>query len=294
MRKVSAFIQLSRPHFLLGGVLLFAVGSFSGGRGEVDVSRYVIAQIMVTASQITAHYVNEYADVDADRHVTNRTFFSGGSGILTAAIFDPVLARHAAVVSSAIAVSAAAIVATFSVSAAVLGLATLVISWVYSMPPMRLLGTGFGEFATTMVVAVAVPLIGWLVQSGPQTASLLWSIAVLFPVHFAMILAFEIPDLETDAAAGKRVLAVRIGRRWTIRVMAVCALAAAVLASIAGLVGAIAATTAWGALGGGVPALIAAVGLRRNHYPVVTAAAVATLVVVGIALLANTVLLAGS
>jgi 1,4-dihydroxy-2-naphthoate octaprenyltransferase len=285
MRTVSAFIQLSRPHFLLGGLLLFAVGAFSGG--EVDGTRYVIAQIMVTAAQITAHYVNEYADVEVDRHVTNRTFFSGGSGVLTADIFDPLVARHAAVVTSAITVSVAAIVATFSVPAAVLGLVTLVISWLYSMPPVRLLGTGLGEVATSLVVAAAVPLIGSLAQGGPQSASLCWSVAVLVPIHLAMMLAFEIPDLETDAAAGKRVLAVRIGRPRTIRLMALLAITAATIAAVAGLTGAIAASASWGILVGGVPSLIAAEGLRRNNYPILTGAAVATLAVVSIALLAG-------
>jgi 1,4-dihydroxy-2-naphthoate octaprenyltransferase len=261
------------------------VGAFSGG--EVDWTRYLVAQIMVTAAQITAHYVNEYADVEVDLHVTNRTFFSGGSGVLTADIFDPLVARHAAVVSSAIAVSAAAIVATFSVPAAVLGLVTLAISWAYSMPPVRLLGTGLGELATTLVVAVAVPLIGSLAQDGPQSASLGWSIAVLVPIHLAMMLAFEIPDLETDAAAGKRVLAVRIGRRRTIRFMALLAITAGTIAALAGLIGAIAAPAAWGVLVGGFPLLIAAEGLRKRNYPVLTAAAVATLVVAGIALLAG-------
>ena len=285
MRTVSAFIRLSRPHFLLGGVLLFAVGAFSGD--QVDAIRYVIAQIMVTAAQITAHYVNEYADVEVDSFVTNRTFFSGGSGVLRADILEPLVARHAAMFSSAIAVTAAAIVATSSLPAAVLGLATLSVSWAYSMPPVRLLDTGFGELATTLVVAGAVPLIGSLAQATAPPASLWWSLAVLVPIHFAMMLAFEIPDLETDAAAGKRVLAVRIGRRNAIRFIAFLVIAAGIAAAVAGLTGAIAALAAWGVLAAAIPALVAAEGLRRSNYHVLTAAAVATLVAAGVALLAG-------
>ena len=285
MRTVTAFIRLSRPHFLLGGVLLFAVGAFSGGK--VDATRYLIAQIMVTAAQITAHYVNEYADVEVDVHVTNRTFFSGGSGVLTAQVFEPIVARRAALVTSAIAVGAAAVVATYSIPAAALGLASLAISWAYSMPPLRLLDTGLGEIATTLVVAAALPLIGSLAQSGSLPASLWWSIAILVPIHFAMMLAFEIPDLDTDAKVGKRVLAVRVGRPSTIRLMALLVIAAGTVAAVAGLVGAIAPLSAWGVSAGLVPVWIAAQGLRRNNYPVLTAAAVAALVVVGIALLAG-------
>lgn len=283
MRTILAFIRLSRPHFLLGGVLLFAVGAFSGGK--INVTRYVIAQIMVTAAQITAHYVNEYADVEADSFVTNRTFFSGGSGVLTAEVFEPIVARQAALVSSAVAVGAAAVLATNSLPAAVLGLASLAVSWAYSMPPVRLLDTGLGELATTLVVAGAVPLIGSLAQGGSTPASLWWSIAILVPIHFAMMLAFEIPDLETDAAAGKRVLAVRIGQPSTIWFMGISLLATGAIATVAGLTGAIEALAAWGVLAAAVPALMGGEGLRKNNNPVLTGAAVATLVVAGAALL---------
>ena len=283
MRSVWAFIRLSRPHFLLGGILLFAVGGFSGD--GIDTTRYVVAQIMVSAAQITAHYVNEYADIEVDRLVTNRTFFSGGSGVLTAGTFEPIVARRAAIVSSAIAVIAAGVVSTYSAPAAALGLAALAISWAYSMPPVRLLDTGLGEVATTLVVAAVVPVIGSLAQGGSQPKELWWSIAVLTPIHFAMMLAFEIPDLDTDAAAGKRVLAVRIGRRHTTRVMAASVIVAGAIAATAGLVGGLAAPAAWGVLAGAVPASVAAIGLKRNNFSMLTAAAVATLAVVALAIL---------
>lgn len=37
----------------------------------------------------------------------------------------------------------------------------------------------------------------------------------LFSVHMAMVLAFELPDLDADNASGKTVLAVRIGGTTT-------------------------------------------------------------------------------
>ena len=274
---LSAFVRLSRPHFLAGGFLLFAMGAkMAPGAG---IGRYLTAQLMVTSAQLTAHYVNEYADVAADRLVARRTLFSGGSGVLPDRLLDPRVGLSAGRISSLLAIAAATAVATYSPAAAALGLAALAVSWGYSMPPFRLLGTGWGELATSLVVAFLVPIIGSLSQGGILTASLYWAVAILVPVHVMMMLAFEMPDLATDAAAGKRVLAVRIGRDKTILLMvgllAISALVAAVGWMSAGLTG--------GAIGGiclaAIPGVATVVLARQDRPGALTTAAVVTLVI---------------
>ena len=240
---------------------------------------------MVTAAQLTAHFLNEYADRFVDVGITNRTVFSGGSGVLLDGRVEPRLALRAGQVTSTVTIIAALAVWTFSPAAAALGLAALCISWIYSMPPIRLLGTGWGEAATTAVVIGAVPLIGATAQGGTPTSTLWISMAVLFPVHFATMLVFEIPDLESDRAAGKRVLAVRIGRRSTEVLIGLAFLAgAAVLAA-----GVLVASLGWAAIFSFVavvPGWLAVRAVRSDRYSLATVGAVATLVftIVGLTL----------
>lgn len=275
MSRLWAFIRLSRPHFLVGGFLLFAVGA--AGAERLRAERYVAAQLMVSAVQITAHYVNEYADVAADRLVVNRTLFSGGSGVLGAGLLHRSVAMRAATVSSVVALGAAVAVATYSLPAAAIGFSALVVSWSYSMPPLRLVGSGWGEVGATLVVAGAVPLVGSLAQGGTPGAAVWWSMAVLMPVHLAMVLSFELPDVDSDAAAGKRVLAVRLGRPHTGRLIRLSLAAAAVMAGAAGVGGGLPAPAALATLAGVVPATVTVLALKRNRYFVLTAAAVVTL-----------------
>jgi 1,4-dihydroxy-2-naphthoate octaprenyltransferase len=213
---------------------MYAVGAAAAGID--DPVGYLVGQLAVTASQLTAHYVNEYADVAADRLVTNRTWFSGGSGVLVDGSVDRRIAIRAAAVTSVVSVAAAAALAVTSVAAAAIVTATLAVSWAYSMPPVRLLSTGWGELVTSLVVTVAVPLVGALSQGATIDGGLPWAVAALFCIHTSMILAFELPDVDTDAAAGKRVLAVRLGPAWThrlIRSLLLVALAIVALGSIA-------------------------------------------------------------
>ncbi len=193
---------------------MYGVGVVGGG--GTTVARYLLGQLMVTAAQLTAHYVNEYSDVEPDKLVHHRTFFSGGSGVLSTGGHSPATALRAARVSSAVAVLAALAVWLISPLAAVLGLISLLVSWIYSIPPIRLLSTGWGELATSLVVTVLVPLIGVSMTKMSPGSELVWAMAVLLPVHMAMMLVFEIPDAETDRVAGKTVLLVRLGEKLSL------------------------------------------------------------------------------
>lgn len=273
--SLSAFLKLSRPHFLAGGVLAYALGAATSPSVQVD--RYLAGQLMVTAAQLTAHFLNEYADRFVDIGITNRTAFSGGSGVLLTGRIAPRLALRAGQVTSMVTIIMAIVVGAFSPTAAALGLFALCISWLYSMPPIRLLGTGWGEAATTAVVIGCVPLIGAMSQGSGPSSTLWISIVVLFPVHFATMLVFEIPDIESDRAAAKRVLAVRIGRRATeVLIGLAFLLSAAVLA--AGVNSGRLDRNALLANVAIVPGWLTLRGMRSDRYSLATASAVATLV----------------
>lgn len=271
------FVKLSRPHFLVGGVLTFALGAATSP--SIQVGRYLVAQLMVSSAQLTAHFLNEFADRFVDAGITNRTAFSGGSGVLGTGRIKARVALLAGQFTSLVAVTCAVVVWRFSPLAALLGLGALVVSWAYSMPPVRLLGTGWGELATTAVVVGVVPLIGASSQGSVFSPALYLSIAILTPIHFAMMLAFEIPDIASDGAAGKRVVAVRLGRART-EVIIVAALTLAGFGLLIGvLAGAIGREATW-AFGAIVPAWVAIVSVRENRFGFGTLGAVATLGVV--------------
>ena len=258
--------------------MLFALGSAAAG--AISWLDYALGQAMVSSMQITAHYVNEYADRDVDRAVDRRTLFSGGSGVLVSGDLRPKVALWAAWISSTAGVILAMVVAVVSPLAATVGLVTLVVSWGYSMPPIRLLATGWGELATSLAVVVAVPVIGWAVQQAPANTALWWALGILLPVHLAMMLTFELPDLESDAAAGKRVLGVRLGEARSRRLIAIMLAVAAVIAMIGVATGGIAAGAGWTILAGLLPALILLRTVRSRNHAASTLSAVSTLVVV--------------
>lgn len=142
------------------------------------------------------------------------------------------------------------------------------------MPPVRLLGTGWGELATSIVVVIAVPAIGAEIQ-GSLTTGLWWAMAALLPIHLGMMLAFELPDLESDRAADKLVLAVRLERRATKALIVSLLLAGFVVAAVAALWHG--PSMRWMLLG--VPmAALTVVAMSRHRHGLLTAGAVGALV----------------
>lgn len=267
---------------MIGGGLLYALGVMSGA--PISVGRYLLGQSMVSAAQITAHYVNEYADVEVDRHVANRTLFSGGSGVLVSGKLSRNVGLRAAMVSSALTLAVALAIAAEDPLPAVLGLLALAVSWAYSIPPFRLLGTGWGEFVTTLVVTLVVPLIGVTITGDGPPMRLWWSIGILIPIHMAMMLVFELPDLESDRANQKLVLGARIGSRRTILLVTLLlVLAETVLALRLMEIGSSSLYLAL--IGGGAGSLAVVGAIRRHRHVLSTALSVALLAVTTIILI---------
>ena len=240
--KLIAFLRLSRPLFLFGGVLLYALGAliarYQGA--AIDVGVYWSGQLSITALQLMTHYLNEYWDVEADRLNHNRTPLSGGSGVLVCGELPRETAFIAAMVCLAVAaVMASRLIFTCAVPSSVwvILLLSFIGAYFYSSPPFTLASTGYGELTTSIIVAGLVPALGHVVQARQPSFLVLLATAPLVILHLAMLLAFEFPDFLSDEAAGKRTLLVRVGRRTGARLHNALILLAFSLAGVAACIG---------------------------------------------------------
>lgn len=218
------FIRLSRPHFLVGGFLLYALGSSIAGYlgHNVGVSLYLLGQGLVSSLQLGANYLNEYFDVNSDLLNNSRSLFTGGSGALESeGGLDRQIALYAAIAALTFAGTIASILVTsqnVDLDAwAVLALA-VVGTIGYSLPPVRLVSTGYGELAASFIVAGLVPTFSFALQTGDLHRLLVMSTVPLVALLFAAMIVFDLPDYVADLKAGKETLVVRIGWEAAMRV----------------------------------------------------------------------------
>jgi 1,4-dihydroxy-2-naphthoate octaprenyltransferase len=238
LHKVSLFIRLSRPLFLLGGVLFYILGvgiaDYLGA--QINWGTLLLGQVWVTMLQLSAQYLNEYFDAPIDAENRNRTFFSGGSG----AIGEGKLSRNTALIAAAtlLTITASMTVVLFQqVSFSPLLVLILVVSVLgailYSVPPIRLVASGYGELTTSILVANLIPSFAFVLQFGELHRLVAMSTFPLTALHLAMMIIFEFPDYAIDNKYEKLTLLVRIGWERGITVHNILILSAFLLLGLA-------------------------------------------------------------
>jgi 1,4-dihydroxy-2-naphthoate octaprenyltransferase len=215
-RQIRLIILLSRPLFLLGGALVYALGvgmaRYLGA--PIDWGLYFLGQAYVTTMQLSAQYLNEYFDSPADRSNPNRTPFSGGSGAVGEGKLSQETVMWAALTALTILASLTVVMINVTplspLLVTIVGLAFLG-SFFYSAPPIKLANSGYGELTTSILVANLVPIFAFVLQFGELHRLLLMSTFPLTALHLAMMIVFEFPDYLNDLKFEKYTLLVRVG-----------------------------------------------------------------------------------
>lgn len=215
--KLAALVRLLRPWFWLDSLGMFTLGvmvaRFEGY--SLDLPRCGWGLLYVLALQVMALCLNEYWDEDGDRRNERRTALSGGSGVLAEKLLTRETIFTIAMVCLAVGIGAGAVLlfqeSTGPAVWVVMGLIFLGLFF-QSSPPVALMSTGYGEITTSIIFAGLIPAFAHLLLSGQASLMILLATAPLVAVHVAMLIAFSLPDFESDRAAGKRTLAVRLGQ----------------------------------------------------------------------------------
>jgi 1,4-dihydroxy-2-naphthoate octaprenyltransferase len=230
VRRVYAFIRLGRPLFLLGGFVLYGLGAaVATAQGRtIEPSLYLLGQAVVTAFQLMTQYANDFFDYEADRANATPTRWSGGSRVLPRGEVPRGLALAGALAAAAAGIAVLIVLASRHPGPLLvpIALAILVLSWLYSAPPLRLHSTGWGELDAVVVVTALVPFFAFYLQA-PDLIGWPTLLLALFPpccLQFAMLLAVGVPDAVGDLAVGKRTLVLRLGGaravRWHLTMLA--------------------------------------------------------------------------
>jgi 1,4-dihydroxy-2-naphthoate octaprenyltransferase len=149
-----------------------------------------------------------------DANNPNRTPFSGGSGALDEGKLPREIALWAAVASMAATTSfTVLLMQNRGISPGMLLLMLLIFlgAFFYSLPPVSLMSSGYGELTTSILVANLVPALAYIIQAEGLHRLVAMSTFPLTPLHIAMMLSFELPDYAIDYKYDKLTLMVLLG-----------------------------------------------------------------------------------
>ncbi len=254
---MSAWVAGARPRTLGAGIVPVLVGTAAAER--FIAWRFGAALLVAIGLQVGVNYLNDYFDgirgVDTPERV-------GPTRLVASGVASPAAVLIAALASIAVAGFAGLALALVTQPVLILfvGALALVAAFAYSGGPRPYAGLGLGEVmvfvffglmatcGTAFVMAERVPAAAW------------WCGSALGFLAVAILVANNLRDIPTDAAAEKRTLAVRLGDRRTrtlYRACVVFAFATIVLGVVAFIVDERIGLTQWGLLGlaGWIPAI---------------------------------------
>ncbi|WP_084105170.1 1,4-dihydroxy-2-naphthoate polyprenyltransferase [Demequina sp. NBRC 110056] len=208
--SASDWIAGARPRTLWTAISPVAVGTASAAAlGSVEVSFALIALVVALSLQIGSNYANDYSDgvrgTDVDRIGPDRLVATGKA--------TPSAVKAAAIVSFAVGALAGLflVVATGTYWLLAVGALAIAAAWTYTGSNRPYGYDGWGEVSVFVFFGLVATLGTMYVLSGTITW---WAVPAATGVGLyavAMLMVNNIRDLETDTAAGKRTLAVKLG-----------------------------------------------------------------------------------
>ena len=231
--KAGLWWKGARPRTLGASIIPVLVGAAAAG--HATVLRTVGALVVSIALQVGVNYANDYFDgvrgVDsAERVGPVRLTATGLASPRAVAVAAGLCFAVAAAVGSALALAtnpALLLVGVGAVAAAIL----------YSGGPRPYAGLALGELSVFGFFGLAATVGTAYVEAERVTATAWWAAVPVGLLAVAILMANNIRDIATDAASGKRTLAVRVGddaARTLYRVVLVGAFLAIALGVLAG------------------------------------------------------------
>lgn len=202
------FWEAARPKTLGAGVVCVLVGTAAAG--HFIAWRFVAALLASVAVQVAVNYANDYFDAVKGVDTIHRL---GPRRVTAAGLVTPGQMRLATGAALALAsVPGLALAAAIGPQVIIVGLFCFAAALGYSGGPKPFASLGLGEVFVFAFFGIVGTVGAAYVQTKHLTAL---AFVVAVPVGVlaaALLLANNIRDIGTDAAAGKRTMAVRIGR----------------------------------------------------------------------------------
>lgn len=229
---IGAWMAMARAPFHSVGILPFILGAVMAWRLEhafrLDV--LLLGILAVVAVMLATYFAGEYYDIVEDglSAAPDKSKFAGGSGLIPSGAVP----RRYPFIASRLSLAAAVIlglVIYFGLKTGPLtiplGASGIICGYFYSAPPIRWVRRGMGELLIGFAYGWLPVASAFYLMAGRLRPAVTWVSIPVGLTIFNVILMNEFPDHDSDAAAGKRTLTVRAGKRAAAGVYAAAAAA---------------------------------------------------------------------
>jgi 1,4-dihydroxy-2-naphthoate polyprenyltransferase len=216
--RLAVWVQGARPRTLGASITPVVVGTSAAG--VLVAWRFVAALLVGLGMQIGVNLANDFHDgvrgVDTAERLGPPRLTSSGLAPARSVLF----AALASVLVAGLSGLALAAVTTWWLVP--IGALAMLALWLYSGGPRPYAELGLGEVMVFLFFGVMATAGSAYVQAETVPAAAWWASVPMGLLAVAILVANNLRDIPTDAVAGKRTLAVRLGDRRTRTLYRVC------------------------------------------------------------------------
>jgi 1,4-dihydroxy-2-naphthoate polyprenyltransferase len=208
---MNVWVQGARPRTLVAAVCPVLVGTAAAAaEGPVVAWRALAALVVALALQVGVNYANDYSDGLRGADTPARL---GPARLTAAGLATPTAVRRAAGVAFAVAaVAGLALAVAVDLRLLLVGVAAIAAAVLYTGGPRPYGYAGFGELAVLVFFGVVATCGSAYVQLERVPGAAAAASVTVGLGAVAILLANNVRDIDGDRLAGKRTLAVRLGR----------------------------------------------------------------------------------
>lgn len=229
------WLLATRPAFLSVTLVAVLLGLASAHASGVPLhpATALVTLLFALVAHAGANVINDYHDRKNDEMNNERVFpFTGGSRLIQNGVLTPQTTAWLGYGLLVSVIPAGLWLTAHSASGLMwIGLLGLLVGWAYSAPPLSLASRGLGEFAIVAGWLLIVAGSDFVQRQAFATPPLAAGLGYVLLVASILYLN-QFPDVTADAAAGKRTVVVRLGRRRARAGYLVIALLAALCAPL--------------------------------------------------------------
>jgi 1,4-dihydroxy-2-naphthoate octaprenyltransferase len=209
-------LRIIRLHIVAGGILAFSVGALLAvvSGWSFNFGRVALFYAVVLLGDLSTHFSNDYFDVDIDKQIGHRKYFSGNNILVNHPELRS-LTKSISISLLLLSIILAAVPVVFlgsSIDILIIALGANFLGWFYSAPPLRLISRGLGEIVVALIVGLVIPGVGYLSVRGQFDLFFIYFAVPFVMYGLALSLSLEAPDIEVDQRGGKKNLGVRKGK----------------------------------------------------------------------------------
>jgi 1,4-dihydroxy-2-naphthoate polyprenyltransferase len=226
--RTKAWVMAARPQTLPAAAAPVIVGTgLAVHAGVFAPLPALMAVVGAALIQIGTNFANDYYDAIKGADTDDR---EGFTRVTQSGLIPPERVKLATIVTFALAiVSGSYLVSVGGVPILVIGLVSVLCGWAYTGGPYPLGYHGLGDLFVFVFFGLVAVTGTYYVQAaahlaepftttipaGTVTREAILASLPIAGVSTAIIVVNNVRDRETDAEAGKRTLAVRLGYRWS-------------------------------------------------------------------------------